>query len=718
MAENTSYVSYNFGYDVYDSGLTVTGRELYKDDNKIYIDLEIYTDHITSSSKGTSGILAWELSIYDSNDNQIGRAESATSPTGVLADGSPSAELIYGSDLTCCKITATANTSTSNIGSIKAICILINNNTALYESGAMVLNQFTVKPRGIKVTYNTGGYGVSAVTETITPNASSQITVGAANLIEPINDAYSYTKWVVNTRSVIEGDPEYVDAGQKIKLTTWSDISFTPYWGGYASIIYDKNDSEASGEQSETKSEWFAVGTTVNLTVAEFAMNAPDGYNFKIWYTGRQGYQTTKNPGDVIPMSSPGNTVTLYACYQYTVKITYQPGHGTGADYTYETNPYDKGTSVNVPVASWALLADHGFEAPTNGTFKCWRAGKTDYGGEEGTPEISVSENYTLTLEAIYTSTTTVEYRALNVGITEAVYTESKTEEYTKEFTYTLLYRKDTGIVLDDDYADATFLYYQIAVGENPFSDNYEENEEITLSPPPKTVTVYMVYSCNCKIVVTLGDGYLNTGVKTSLFQIIKDKNSENWKLESISSDNTSANYLSKTDDPSTPLYLPSLEECAKTVLCDNYYFAGFDKSSVTGVVDKPTTVEATYNQYTIKYKPAENVAAPGNIVGANKSVDLNTDLKRTYKNAGCKLMGWVWDDSVYNKVYMNKELLDLIGDGLAGGREAYENITPLTSVKLPEFAPGYDNDWTNNERTLYGVWYQYAHIVKWGQDE
>lgn len=714
MAENTSYVSYNFGYDVYDTGLTVTGRELYEGDNKIYIDLEIYTDHVTSSSKGTSGVLAWELIICDGDDNQIGHAENASNPTGVLADGGPSAEISYESDLACCKITATANTSTSKIGKIIARCIIIDNRTAVYQCGDMVLTQFTVKPRGIKVTYNAGDYGVSAVTKTITPSSSSQITVEAANLIEPINDAYSYTKWVVNTRSVIEGDPEYVTAGQTIKLTTWSDLSLTPYWGGYASIKYDKNDSDASGSQGETKSEWFAIGTTVNLTVAEFAMTAPEGYGFKTWYTGRQGYITYKAPGEVISMT-PGNTVTLYAKYQYTVKITYQPGYGTGADYTY-TSTYDKGTSATELVASWALLADHGFVAPSDGTFKCWRAGTTDYGGVDGIADIPVSQNYTLTLVAIYTATTTVEYWADNVGKTEAVYTETKTAEYKTELTYKLLPPEDTGIVLDGDYAKATLLYYKIAVGGNFFPDEYEKNETITLTPPPKTVIVHMVYTCNCKIVVTLGSGYLNPNAGTSLFQIIADKNSDEWNCE-VASDNSSANYFLKTDDATTSLSLPTLSECAYTVLRDNWYFNGFSITEVKGKVDESTTVEAIYGQYKITYKPANNVKAPDNIVGANKTVTLETDLKRTYESEGCKLKGWVWEKDVYDNIYANKELLELIGTDLAGERVAYDGITPLTSVDLPKFAPGYGNDW-DKERTLYGVWYQYAHIVKWGQDE
>ncbi len=714
MAENTSYVSYNFGYDVYDTGLTVTGRELYEGDNKIYIDLEIYTDHVTSSSKGTSGVVGWELIICDGDDNQIGRANSSITPIGVLAYGSPSAEISYESDLSCCKITATANTSTSKIGKIIASCTLFDNKSTPYHSGDMVLTQFTVKPRGIKVTYNAGDYGVSAVTKTITPSSSPQITVEAANLIEPINDAYSFTKWVVNTRSVIEGDPEYVTAGDTIKLTTWSDISFTPYWGGYASIIYDKNDSDASGSQDETKSEWFAVGTTVNLKVAEFAMTAPEGYGFKIWCAGRQGYITYKAPGEVISMS-PGNTVTLYAKYQYTVKITYQSGYGTGADYTY-TSTYDKGKSATEPVASWALLADHGFVAPPDGTFKCWRAGTTDYGGEDGVANIPVSKNYTLTLVAIYTATTTVEYWADNVGKTEAVYTETKTAEYKTELTYKLLPPEDTGIVLDGDYAKATLLYYKIAVGGNFFPDEYEKNETITLTPPPKTVIVHMVYTCNCKIVVTLGSGYLNPNAGTSLFQIIADKNSDEWNCE-VASDNSSANYFLKTDDATTSLSLPTLSECAYTVLRDNWYFNGFSVTEVKGKVDESTTVEAIYGQYKITYKPANNVKAPDNIVGANKTVTLETDLKRTYESAGCKLKGWVWDNTVYDIVYANKELLELIGTDLAGERVAYDGITPLTSVDLPKFAPGYGNDW-DKERTLYGVWYQYAHIVKWGQDE
>ncbi len=720
MAENTSYVSYNFGYDVYDTGLTVTGRELYEGDNKIYIDLEIYTNHVTSSSKGTSGVLAWELIICDGDDNQIGRAENASDPTGDLADGSPSAEISYESDLACCKITATANTSTSKIGKIIARCIIIDNRTAVYQCGDMVLTQFTVKPRGIKVTYNAGDYGVSAVTKTITPSSSSQITVEAANLIEPINDAYSFTKWVVNTRSVIEGDPEYVTAGDTIKLTTWSDLSLTPYWGGYASIKYDKSDSDASGSQGETKSDWFAVGTTVNLKVAEFAMTAPEGYGFKIWYTGRQGYITYKAPGEVISMS-PGNTVTLYAKYQYTVKITYQSGYGTGADYTY-TSTYDKGTSATELVASWALLADHGFVAPSDGTFKCWRAGTTDYGGEDGVADIPVSKNYALTLVAIYTATTTVEYWALNVGKDKAVYTDSKTEEYdTTEFTYTLLSCEATGIVLDGAYANATFQYYKIIIGGNPYPDEYKEykeNDTITFRPRPKTtVIVQMVYFSNCcTIKVTLGKGYLNPDAETSLFQIIADNNSDEWNCE-VASDNSSANYFLKTDDATTFLSLPALRECAYTVLCDNRYFNGFDKTDVTGKVNETTTVNATYDQYKITYKPANNVTAPDNIVGANKTVTLETKLTRTYESAGCKLKGWVWDNTVYDIVYAKKELLDLIGTDLAGERVAYESITPLTSVDLPKFAPGYGNDW-DKERTLYGVWYQYAHIVKWGQDE
>ncbi len=721
----TSYISYQthsgeFGIRQYFSGL-----EVFEGDT-CHFTFDIFCDDVLATEVAD---LEWELVIGSKSGSVAGMAKNGSQPTGCIQTVSTSIDEVTEESASelgelvgtgYCTITAELNIPAQDISEIGVQCTFNMSDGATYfESGYKVLNNFSIKKRTVTITYNKGSYGTDDVTETYEYDFSTGLTItaGATNLIEPINDAYSFTKWVVNTRSVIEGDPEYVSAGDTIKLTTWSDISFTPYWGGYASIIYDKNDSDASGSQDETKSEWFAVGTTVNLKVAEFAMTAPEGYGFKIWYTGRQGYITYKAPGEVISMS-PGNTVTLYAKYQYTVKITYQSGNGTGADYTY-TSTYDKGTSATELVASWALLADHGFVAPSDGTFKCWRAGTTDYGGEDGVADIPVSKNYTLTLVAIYTVTTTVEYWALNVGKDKAVYTDSKTEEYDPtEFTYTLLSREATGIVLDGAYANATFQYYKIIIGGDPFPDEYEENDTITFKPRPKTtVIVQMVYFSNCcTIKVTLGNGYLNPNAETSLFQIIADKNSDEWNCE-VASDNSSANYFLKTDDATTSLSLPGFSDCAYTVLCDNYYFNGFDVTEVKGKVDESTTVEAIYGQYKITYKPANNVKAPDNIVGANKTVTLETDLKRTYESAGCKLKGWVWENTVYDIVYANKELLDLIGTDLAKGRVAYESITPLTSVDLPKFAPGYGNDW-DKERTLYGVWYQYAHIVKWGQDE
>lgn len=287
MANSKSVIEADFYAEEF-KGASRTGLKLYKR-NSVELALRVTTDRVTSSTRSDG--LQFKIFIYGEQGSVIGTTTAKTG-TGVLEDAYVSYNLVGVSSAVTAYIDIQAGFSAFEIDSIEFFCIFSDINGADYTSGYYKLYDFQ-KISEITVTYNAGSYGTSAKSETIEPNDSNQITVGAANLIEPKNDAYSYTKWVVNTRSVIEGDPEYVTAGDTIKLTTWSNLSLTPYWGGYARIKYLKGDSDASGEQSDTVSDWFAEGTTVELKVAEFEMTAPDGYGFKTWMSGRQGYTTS-----------------------------------------------------------------------------------------------------------------------------------------------------------------------------------------------------------------------------------------------------------------------------------------------------------------------------------------------------------------------------------------------------------------------------------------
>lgn len=273
---------------------------------------------------------------------------------------------------------------------------------------------------------------------------------------------------------------------------------------------------------------------------------------------------------------------------------------------------------------------------------------------------------------------------------------------------------------MDEDYVNAEFLHYTIAVGESPLPGEWKEGEEITIETTPKTLTLYMVYTCKCTIEVSLGSGTLNPDVEKSLFDIIDDKNSETWTR--VSTFDNSAKYFSDTVD--TPLYLPVLKDCAKTVVRDDYYFNGFKDTKVNGNVNDTVTVTATYEQYTLKFDAGEYSTVPNDIKGAGEKISLppislTLSATKSYDGVDCELKGWSWDEENKDTVYASKDCLDLLSEtDLAGKRKAYVDITRFTEVTLPKFAPTYENDWEINERTVYGVWYQYAHIVKWGQDK
>lgn len=202
----------------------------------------------------------------------------------------------------------------------------------------------------------------------------------AANLYpnEYMRTDYHFVGW--NTIPSGFGE-SYEDRERVSSLTTSSSIPLYSQWEhDYYTIIFDKNDVNATGEMSNIKA------STNTVYEVPYCLYMNKGHTFLSWNTKPDGSGTTYNIGDKIENLVPkGGSITLYAQWERnTYTITYDLNGGVldGKTGIVEVNA-KYGDKIILPLPS-----REGYN------FKYWK-GSTYYAGEE----YEVEDNHTLTAE-------------------------------------------------------------------------------------------------------------------------------------------------------------------------------------------------------------------------------------------------------------------------------------------------------------------------------
>ena len=151
---------------------------------------------------------------------------------------------------------------------------------------------------------------------------------------------------------------------------------------------------------------------------------------------------------------------------------------------------------------------------------------------------------------------------------------------------------------------------------------------------------------------------------------------------------------------------LPALSATTYNLVTrSNYYFTGFDKTSVTvnaGATD--SSAKTTWGQYSIVCKEVGgNAYVQYNNVGA----DLSYRIAYVPTKANYKFIGW--DESASYTCYRAASAPE------PGSRGNISSVHPSATVTVPAYAPGYGgNSYSSNTIITYAVWYQYYHRLSY----